>query len=220
MSATSGKIDILIAPFVAVMALAAGFGAFIFVPGTVLEPFVKENGPIEMSSALQWFALAGVLVLVWIGQRNFPALLFALFAMGGGARELDMHNRFTVGSITRFDYWLERTVPIGERLIVIAVLAVLALSVLYLLVRYGRKFMQQLQLRVGWAWSVATIPVFGLILKFLDRLPGTMRKFMGITMPEEIRLAAFSLEEFGEMALPIIGFIALGQFLSHRSSRN
>lgn len=168
----------------------------------------QEGGWIETGTAVTYFAVALVLLLVQSGNRWFlwhSAFIVSLM----GARELDLHKAFTSDSVLTTRFYFRDHAELPEKLISGAVMTVLAILVLYYL-RHWRRLWDGLWRRSAAAISIVTVIMLALITKSLDAFGRLMSGF-GIELSfdtDRLRI----IEESGELAIPVVMALALAQY--------
>jgi hypothetical protein len=209
--------------------MAAGLGPILIAVGGVAslvgpavigaEPIrfmVQENSPVEIASATLWFVLAAS-IAVYAAGADRALMVLAILAVAAGAREMDAHYMFTTRSISQSSYWVDATVPPGEKLVAGAVLLVLASTAIYGLARYGKSLLSALRAGNPAAWSLATLILAVPAIKVVDLLPHYVPGPRGTEQGAPyLILAAAAFEEMTELLMPVIGVLALGQYSEHR----
>lgn len=190
------------------LAVATGLLAWLELPADAVMAITRENGPIELPTALLWFALA---FGIWHAKpgRAERAAWVALSALSAafGARELDLHKAWTSMSILKSRFYLGEG-PLAEKLIGLAVIGSLAAAGVLLLKRYGASAWRELAQRTPWSMAIATFVSTLLVAKLLDRaIYG-----YGLPVSSGGHALVSALEELLELSLPIIGAVgfALG----------
>jgi hypothetical protein len=190
----------------AVVALAAASN----LPFETAQAYLGENGPIELAAAYLWFTLA-LALLVLAASRHalfFPAFVSAL----AGARELDAQSGFTSEAVTNLRYWTRDVASVSEKIVAAVVIALVLAVFVVAIRRYWRDFARSLVAGHGWAWSLATMVLATPVLMLAD---GTARYYVDLTggvLDPATHILSIAFEEVGEMMLPVVGFIALGQY--------
>ena len=168
------------------------------------KTFLKEGGVIETVSALLYLVCAAQMLLWAQRVRAWPyVVLMILFAM----READFDKRFTEVGVLKGKFLFSPLVPIHQKLIGGAVIA-LALYVAYTIVRRdGWHFVRALRARSveAWGWAIAIGLVF--VSKSLDGL-GRKLADVGITINPVVDLHAGALEEILELGIGVFIFLA------------
>jgi len=170
---------------------------------------LSENGVFESLSAVFHFCALGLALLY---RRRAPALLgliaISAFLMGG--RELDWHKAFTTHGIFSTKLYFYNTVPLMEKVIAgVFVLTLLTLLVLAL-VRSRHDLRRLAAERSPALWGLATLVVILPIIKLIDGLPRMVREAGGALDGGVVR-TLLSVEEIGEMALPLLVMLAILQ---------
>lgn len=172
--------------------------------------YLKEGGVIETVSALSYLVCAAYM-LMWAGRaRAWPYIvLMVLFAM----READFDKRFTEVGVLKGKFLFSPLVPLHQKLIGGAVIA-LALYVLYTIVRRdGRWFLNALRQRAVDAWGWAMAMALILVSKTLDGIGRKLAEF-GITLDPALDLHAGALEEILELGIGLYIFLACRLFFA------
>lgn len=191
----------------------------LLLPAEGLARATREGGPVEMPSALAYFA--AVPMLLWLSRddRSFflsAALLMTLL----GGRELEFHEAFTTDSVLKLSYYVRDHVPVMEKLASAAVLAVVAAVLLRFVLRNGRRLLRGVIERRAPAWSIAVavalLPVTKLVL---DTGPRVLRDDLSLALPANARMAFGAFEEMIELAIPLLFLWAIAQYALLRRDR-
>lgn len=180
-------------------------------PNDAVRRFLAENGPVEELSAIAWLVLALVL-LIFTFTHERRAWPFAFLAALAGGRELDIHKLFTSVNFTKASVWFNGELPWQEQLLVIAVTLPIAFALGYALFRNFHAMRQAFARGEPWIRTLIVLLAFTVVLKFLDGVPDTIRELTGEKVTLSLRALMSSLEEVGELFLPLMGFLSLGQF--------
>lgn len=170
--------------------------------------FLKEGGVIETVSAVLYLVCAAYM-LTWAHRaRAWPyVVLMVLFAM----READFDKRFTEVGVLKGKFLFSALVPLHQKLIGGAVIA-LALYVVYTIVRRdGLSFLRALRARSVEAWGWATAIGLVFVSKSLDGLGRKLAEF-GITIDPVVDLHAGALEEVLELGIGVFILLACRLF--------
>jgi hypothetical protein len=185
--------------------------AFVFylLPSGLGMAIVRENGVIEVPTALA-FAAAAV-AAIWVARRDrWPSgYAAAVILVAAAARELDFHRRFTTISIER-GYYLgylfltPRDAPWREKLGVGVVVAVLVAAVIALVVREGPAFIAGLRARRPTAVAV----LGGLAALAVAQAFDKASRRLGLALPGLVLLWK-AVEENLELASAVLFLLAL-----------
>lgn len=85
-------------------------------------------------------------------RLTIMALAYAIFIYF--LREADFHRLFTLEHVTRGKFYTMQSVPLWERIFAALVLLLLALCIVYLLIKYSQKTWKNFRLSEPWAVSV------------------------------------------------------------------
>jgi hypothetical protein len=170
---------------------------------------IAEDGPIELPTAVLYLLLVVALLLppsVDLRLRLALAVSFATFA----AREFDLHKHWTEKSVLKVSFYLGDA-PLHQKLVAASVLALIAVSVLYLLRRHAlatwRAFRAGHPVAVTIAWFMATI----VVSKVLDRSVNLLIEDAGVPVGASMHALVSAVEEVSELVLPLLGGLALLQ---------
>lgn len=171
-------------------------------PGSLARATLREDGPVELASAVLHLMVAFVALVLWIKRRSlFGLLCLASIFMAG--REIDLHKAFTTHGVFSLKQYSTPTIPLAEKLISAAV--VVGLVVAFIALTRGvwsevRRLRQERRAAlVGLISLLAILPV----LKIIDGLPRNMREW-GMEPGRGLTDMLRAVEEIGEMFLPLI----------------
>lgn len=185
---------------VAVMALTN----WAFLPTQTMLNLVAEGGPVENATVVFYYL---AIIGVWlfrppsVGMPTALALHIVMFDMA--ARELDLHKRLTGMSLLKLRFWTGST-PASAKLIAALILLPLALSLVYLVRTYGRRWLAALKRRSPVAISATTFFATLVISKLSDRSLGAIKETIGWVGPDWLVALQQSIEEPFEMMLPLL----------------
>ena len=160
---------------------------------------LSENQGIEALTASGFLAAALFLAASVRLARDWhgPLLLLACCL-----RELEMHKRFTTMSLLKSRFYLGDTVPMGEKLVGLAILALLAFAACTLLWRYGRTAWNGLWQGLAVETRVLSAAFLLVFSQSIDGIDRKLRPLMSFTRDEVRLLGAF--EEIIELAIPLL----------------
>ena len=180
-------------------------------PNDVVLKFLAEDGPIEELSAIAWLVLAAI-ILIFTFTHERRAWPFALLAALAGARELDIHKLFTSVNFTKASVWFNEELPLQEQLLVIALTLPIAIALGYALFKNFYAMRRAFARGEPWIRTLIVLLAFVAALKFVDSVPDSIRELTGDKVSPSLRGLLSSLEEVGELFLPLMGFFCLAQF--------
>lgn len=169
---------------------------------------LKENGPVELLSALLHFACFGLFLvegrLAFFKRHYYLVLLPLLF----GLRELDFHKRFTTMDLFKSRFYMSPAVPFQEKMIGVVVLLGILFLVFMLCKNHIVRWGAGLRARDTVAWGVLlTIALMG-GSKTLDGLQRKMAS-MGWQLSDTLARHSTSLEEILELGLPLMMIVTV-----------
>jgi hypothetical protein len=192
-----------LAGVVAAVVLAAVVNA------AMAEALLRENGPVEVLSALLHFAAMALAIAVY---RRAPGLmgLIAIAAFLMGMRELDWHKALTTHGVFSTKLYFRDYVPLAEKLIAGTFVIVLLVLLVVMLVRSRHDIRRLIADRAPALWGLATLVVWLPLLKIIDGLPRMMAEG-GRALDSGVITTLLAVEEIGEMVLPVLVMLATWQ---------
>jgi hypothetical protein len=185
--------------------------AFVFyaLPSGVGLAIVRENGAIEVPTALAFAAAAVAAIRIAFRDRWPSGYAAAVILAAAAARELDFHRRLTTISVERgfylgYLFLTPQDAPWPEKLAVGVVLAVLVAAVITLVVREGRAFVAGLRARRPTAVAVLGGVAALVVAQVFDK--GSRR--LGLALPGLVLLWK-AMEENLELASAVLFLLAL-----------
>lgn len=190
-----------------VMLLAALFGSL--VDPAFAGGLLTENGPVEAAS-VALHVLAAALALVMWRRYGGVAGALAVSEVLMALREMDAHRAFTTYGVFSTKLYARAHVPLMEK--ILAAIAVLALVVLVAAAFWASRCeIRDLHRRRAAAfYGLATLPVVIVVLKEIDGLPRMLAN-AGVMLSARADAISHSVEELGEMSLPLLTMLLLVQ---------
>ena len=197
-------------PRFALTAVVLSLINFVLLPSSTVIALMQENGPIETATVIAYYL---ALAICWLfgrqSMRRTTMLAVSIVLLAGAARELDLHKAmFGVSILSTNFYAGADALQIAGALLVLAPVLV---SLLYLVLRYGRRFVAELKCRQPVAVTIATILVILPFAKILDRSLSILAESVGYIAPAALVALTQSLEEPVELLLPLLVCIAVMQ---------
>lgn len=183
------------------------------------QVLMGESGPIEVASAVGYFACA--LYMIARGGRDFLVSrgYFVVLTLLFGFRELDFDKAFTTMGILKSRFYLSSDVPIPEKVIGLLVIALIFWTVFQLLRNHFVEFLQGLKQRAPVALGVGLIFFLLAFSKSIDGLARKLKPF-GIETSAEVSRWAGSVEEVLELGIPIYMVLTFHAWLSRRRTES
>lgn len=179
---------------------------------------VRENGPIELMSALGYFVVLLIMFIRggWSFIRRHASLAVLVVALG--LRELDFNARFTTMSITKIKFFLSPQVPLGEKIIAVLLILILLAALVDCLKKYLRPFLAGCAKKNVVSMTAGVSLLFMAISKSLDGLPRKLRS-LGLDIAGQNSLYAESAEEILELGIPLMLIISTLAYFSRHASK-
>lgn len=183
------------------------------------QVLMGESGPIEVASAVGYFACA--LYMIARGGRDFLVSrgYFVVLTLLFGFRELDFDKAFTTMGILKSRFYLSSDVPIPEKVIGLLIIALIFWTVFQLLRNHFVEFLQGLKQRAPVALGVGLIFFLLAFSKSIDGLARKLKPF-GIETSAEVSRWAGSVEEVLELGIPIYMVLTFHAWLSRRRAES
>lgn len=178
-------------------------------PADTAAALLRENGPVEMASAVLHFVVAVVAAGIWFRQGGLAGLI-ALGALLLGVRELDWHHAFTTYGLFNLRQYLRPEVPVLEKLASAGVVLLIGTVVVALLVRSLDRVKHLVTRRPPAAYGAIVLVAYLPALKILDAIPRWFQE-AGSALPETALKYARALEEINELWLPVLILLFLLQ---------
>jgi len=196
---------------VVLIGAVVGMAGAAYLPIATVSASVGEGGPIELAAVYLWFTLALVLIVLAAGR---PALFFSAFVcVLAGARELDADTAFTDEGVTNLRYWARAdTGSVSEKILVAVILALIISVFVVAIRRYWRHLAKSFADGQAWAWSLAAMVMATPVLMLADGAARYYHNLTGSQFSSATHILQIAFEETGELMLPVVGFIALGQY--------
>lgn len=193
-------------PLFMAIALAVAVIALDLVQVGFTPALTREGGGIETATAVLYLFCAITFVRLAgpvIARSTWEIPVLFLFMAG---RELDFDKRFTSVGILKSRMYLSNEAPLFERLIAVAIIAVLAYA-LYRLVRaHGKSFINGLRSFAASQWLIASGIALMVGSKAIDGL-GRKLLPLGIELEDGTNANLGMIEETAELGIPLL-FIA------------
>ncbi|WP_419175999.1 hypothetical protein [Desulfosediminicola sp.] len=193
-----------------IFAITLFIGAVVLLlPPQTSDLMIKEDGPIEMLSAIGYLIAAG-----WLFNGGFQKRLSHGFSSGTivlflGLRELDFHTRFTTMGIFKTRFFISDTVPPMEK----AIVSLIVIAMLLGLFLYARKHLPQfiagLKSKGRTAISIACAIGLAVFSKTLDRNSDLIMDCVALISSIDITQLLRVAEETSELAIPLFILLAI-----------
>ena len=166
--------------------------------------FTAEGGIVEKLTVFAYLTAAGLVLAAgaWRGDLTESLVLsvpLSLLAL----REMDFHVRFTTMGIFKTRYYLAPEVSYLEKIVVIAILAMLLWVGVWFLRLFGRRFLASIRnLHPG---SISVLIAASLLI-FSKAIDGIARKLfdVGVEMRYEAMAFFHTIEEVCELGAPLL----------------
>ncbi len=187
----------------------SGCSLLLVLPRPWTERILAENGPIEMPTAIAYFVAALMLWFASLRRRWRLEIPATLLLIAGGLRELDFQARFTTGYAFSSRFFLQPSILLIQKIVVAAVLLLLATMFTLLVVYNWRRFLGALQAREIWPQPLAFAVSLIFISTVLDELGGFLRRHYADATDAMFVMWVF--EESLEALIPILFATAIVQ---------
>lgn len=179
-----------------------------------LTSIVMEGGPVETITALGYGLCAALVVGLWMAglPLTVPPLPAAVVLLAMGARELDLHHTPWTMSISKIHFYTSPDVPLAEKLLAVAILAVIVWS-LWRLARGGvHAFVSALRRGNPVSWAVLIAAGLVVASKLCDGFGRNLRA-VGLNAGPVLRIEFNKIEELLELGIPLFVLAGIVCFL-------
>jgi len=192
--------------------LISSFIAVSLVDENTRLSLIKENGPIEILSAISYFIVPFIMLVKggWKFLKRYNYLFILVSALG--LRELDFNARFTTMSIWKIKFFLSTKVPFTEKIIGILVTLILLYFLMSCLKKHWRSFLAGCTKEVV-SMSIGISLFFMAIAFSLDRMPDKLIN-IGIGVTDHFPVISQSMEEIIELGIPLMLIVATFAYFS------
>ena len=182
-----------------------------WLPGSISVPAISDSGYMSIIT-LTFLACVFVALLTLIFNSNltisrFSAVASAYVVLIYFLREADVHRLLTIEHVTRPKFYYMESVPIWQKALAAAVFILLAICLLYLLIKYIRRVWHKF--RDSGPWAVA------LVLWFVVLLISQLCDKSGLNHTHVGRV----IEENSECWAALFLFLAIIQFIPTLASK-
>lgn len=199
------------------LGLLAVYAVAFTLSGENLDFYVGESGPVQVLSAAGYLT---VVVALWreMGSRFiWRHVYFVAIPILMCLRELDMHNRFTTLSLTKSSFYTSSEVPLPEKMIGVAIVALLIWCVVSMLIRHWRGFFEGLRSGQAYAYALFLAGAFGVMAKAVDGIASKLEP-IGIVVTPKVEQVAIISEEVLELGIPLFFLVAVFAWSSQRKA--
>lgn len=172
-----------------------------------------ERGTIEKATTITWAAAAMACLLFTHRKERWKGYSCTFLLVTLMLRELDFHSRFTDHHITSLSYWRSMHIPMGEKLIVLCIVLILAANLCFFVKTAFSQFAQDLRKREPYALTILGSLAYVALSLFLDAVIDVGR----LNRPFYLFLSIF--EESIELGIPILVMLALIQWIFGQAMR-
>lgn len=192
-------------------------GITLLLPLATLDMVIKEDGPIEMLTAIGY-----VIAAAWLFKEGFQQRLNHGFSSGFitlflGLRELDFHTRFTTMGIFKSRFYISDQVPAMEKTIVSIIVIAMLIALIFYTKKYLPVFWAGLTSRSRWAISIALAIGLAVFSKTLDRNSDLIMDVVALISSVDLTQFLRVAEETSELAIPL--FLLLAIFSSQQKDQ-
>lgn len=182
----------------------------------VHEEYVSEGGALQVFSAAFYLIVSSTII-----RESRPGLIASRWHLIAipillCLRELDFHTKLTTMTITKTSFYVSPEVPLGEKLLAVAVFVFVGFAAYRTIKLHGREFFAGLRRFDVVAIAIGAAGACAVISKTLD---GSVRKLadLGITLAPSLQAPSIIFEEVLELGIPVFLAIAAFAYFSSRS---
>lgn len=181
----------------------------LWLPQDHMQVMIREDGPIEMASAIGYLFAAAGLFIAGYYRRMDHGLFSGLLVLSLALRELDFHDRFTTMGIFKTLFYVSPKVPIPEKIIVTLLVLCIFFGFFWYVKKFGRRYLQALRNKDNGALCVTIAVALAILSKTLDSNSDEINQLiMSITSYSATIVVSVSEEVF-ELGIPLFIILAL-----------
>jgi hypothetical protein len=200
--------NVALAPVLAAVVAAVSLAFVLPLDRAGRLEMLREWGPIENATGA--VLIAAILLALAAVRLSGSFVLLTAYAIGLiAAREFDLHKAFTSDGVFKTRYFTNADIPLAEKAIVVAVLAVMIALLVTYVRRHWRHFWVGLRTLQPAAVSTALGLGLYVIAKTFDSL-GRLLEPLGIDLPRG-ELGLMAMEECFELAGAVCLLAAVAQ---------
>jgi len=170
---------------------------------------LREGGPIEIISACLHFTVAALALWLWTRRGGMVGAL-AVSELLMGLREIDAHKAFTTHGVFSTKQYFRPDTP-GLEKVISAVIVLLVLAAVVGSFWSARRELKALIARRAAAiYGLVTLLGTIVALKEVDGAPRMLAR-IGLPLSEHVYRFSLSIEEIGEMFLPLLALAVIIQ---------
>ena len=193
-----------------------------------LAYILEDHGPLEEITHFSYIPLFIVFALfakffLSNKEKRIDFILYCTLGITALLREMGVQHWLASKDTTAFKsrFFLSPNNPLSEKIIAGLILIVLAIILIYLAKKYAKHLIFSFFKMNPTSRSIATLCVFGVFGKFIDRFPANYKRSHGFPLPEQLQVNLKIIEETSETMLPwIAAFIIFQYWLSKRKQQN
>ena len=184
-----------------------------------LTDLLSEDGVLEKTT--NFFYLPLLLALIFFckpfmqnKKSKIEYGLYIFLSLAAFLREQGIQHWLTTTDTTAFKsrFFLNPNNPLEEKIVAGFLLILFASVLVYFAKNCAHHLIKTFFQMNTLTWSIATLCTWGVFIKFVDRFPSNYKKYMDTPLPADIKVNLNLIEETGEMFLPVIAAIILGQY--------
>lgn len=170
---------------------------------------VREGGPIETISAGLHFGVAALALWLWTRRGGMVGAI-AVCELLMGLREIDAHKAFTTHGVFSTKQYFRPDTPGMEKVFSAIVVLLVIAAVVGSFWGARRELKALIARRAPAIYGLATLLVTIVALKEVDGGPRMLAR-IGLPLSEHVYRYSLSIEEIGEMFLPLLALAVLIQ---------
>ncbi len=179
-------------------------------PKELATDIIRENGPVEVITALGYMVAAGWLFIAGLKRQIHSGVSAGFLVLLLGLRELDFHARFTTMGIFKTRFYVSPDVPVVEKVIVSIIVIALIVSIVKFIRLHYSPFLQSLCRKYPPAIAVALAVGLMVVSKMLDSFSGPLQSIINL-VHNDPALCMWVMEEIFEMGIPCLILLAVLQ---------
>lgn len=201
-------------PSIVILVCIAALASWLVLSHESMLALVAEFGIVEnMTVVFYLIAIVIIWLPVVIATSSFVVRLCGtIILLAMAAREIDLHKYISGISMFKLRFWTG-DFPLSEKILSVLIILPIALSLIYLFVKYYKLFFNALKSHRADSVTLMTFIVVMGVAKFLDRSLNVITEIKDWQVPIWLVALQNAFEEYFELLLPILIIIYIFQYM-------
>lgn len=204
-------------PYLVILTCICAFFSWLFLTSEAMLDFVAEFGIVENATVAIYIIAA---IFIWfptvinkstLATRVSSTIIVLAMAM----READLHKYINGTSMFKLSFWLG-DYPIQNKIVSAIIILPIAISLLFLVLKYYKVFFKGFIARNVSAVTLMTFILTAIVSKIIDRSLDVLKDILGVStsvFPLWLSALQNAFEEYLELLLPVLIIVFVIQYI-------